>query len=335
MPIANGSQTITLDDILDYRTELEILDFYLGIDSLPIMINSPLRPDKAPSFRIDFDENGVIRFYDFGGRNQHGGLFDLLMELFKLSFQELLYKIHNEMIVGNSLKKINRVNKEAVRQYSPKIEKLDVKVRKLRQYDLDFWAQGGITEEWLKFGDIYPISHMFITKGDREMVIPADRLAYVYVEFKDGLPTYKIYQPLSENYKWINKHDKSVWDLWTKLPENGDILIITKSRKDALTIWANCGIPSTCLQAESMSFKSHVAEQINNRFKRKFILYDNDWDKAENYGRIFGQKVSQQLGFPQIEIPDIYQCTDPFELRSKYGEESFKIIINELINEKK
>lgn len=332
MPISNGATTVTLDDILDYKTEIEILEFYLDINDLPVMINSPLRIDKDPSFKIDYDENGHIRFYDFGGLNQHGGLFDLLMSLYKLPFQGVLSKIYDEMIAGKPLEKIERNRGSTIKEYKPKISKLDVKVRKLRQYDLDFWMQGGITEEWLKFGDIYPISHMFIIKDDREMVIPADRHAYVYVEFKDGLPTYKIYQPFSENYKWINKHDKSVWDLWTKLPERGEILIITKSRKDALTIWANTGIPSTCLQAESLNFKNNVFEQIKARFTKVFILYDNDWDKTENYGRIFGRKVSEQLGIPQIEIPDEFKVTDPFELRSKYGKEIFIETINKLIN---
>jgi len=330
MIISNAKPVVTLDDILDYKTELEILNFYLDIDSLPVIINSPLRPDNNPSFKIDFNENGFIRFYDFGGNNQKGGLFDLLMDLYKLSFQDLLIKIYSEMIIGKELDKIIRNKSNSSKVYQPKISKLNVKVRKLRQYDLDFWVKGGINEEWLKFGDIYPISHMFFTKDDKEMIIPADRYAYVYVEFKDNIPTYKIYQPFSENYKWISKHDKSVWDLWAKLPKNGDILIITKSRKDALTIWANCGIPSTCLQTESLSFKNNVVEDIDRRFKRKFILYDNDWDKPENYGRIFGQKVSQELGFKQIEIPDEFQVTDSFEFVSKYGVEEFKQLINKL-----
>ena len=40
------------------------------------------------------------------------------------------------------------------------------------------------------------------------MVIPCEKYAYAYIEFKDGLPTYKIYQPFSENYKWLNNHDR-------------------------------------------------------------------------------------------------------------------------------
>lgn len=333
MPISNGYPTseMLLDTILDYKTELDILNFYIGVDSLPIMINSPLREDRGPSFKIDYNENGNIRFYDFGGTNQKGGIFDLIMNLYKLSFQECLEKVYNEMILGQELIKIKcntSIKNNSV--HKSEISKINVKVRPLRAHDLEFWGNGGITEEWLSFGDIYPISHMFITKNGKDMVIPCEKYAYAYIEFKDGVPTYKIYQPFSENYKWINKHDKSIWDLWTKLPKNGENIIITKSRKDALTIWANCGIPSTCLQAESLSFKNNVAEDIKSRFKNKFILYDNDWDKSENYGRVFGQKVAQELGIKQIEIPDEYKVTDSFEFVSKYGGDEFKKLINKL-----
>jgi len=334
MSLSNANRIITLDDILNYKTEIEILNFYLEIDNLPVMILSPLRPDRSPSFRIDYDENNHIRFYDFGGKNQCGGLFDLLMELYNLSFDKIIIKIYEEMINGKNLNKIVRNKSSTTKEYKSKISKLDVKVRPLRKYDLEFWGKGNLNAKWLEFGSIYPISHMFITKDGNEMVIPADKYAYVYVEYKDNIPTYKIYQPFSETYKWISKHDKSVWDLWNRLPAFGNILIITKSRKDALTIWANCGIPATCLQAESMHFKDNVVAQIKLRFKRIFLLYDNDWNKSENWGRIFGKKVSEELDIPQIEIPDEYQVTDPFEFVSKFSGEEFKQLINKLIDER-
>ena len=44
------------------------------------------------------------------------------------------------------------------------------------------------------------------------------------------------------------------------------------------------------------------------------------------------REVSEQLGIPQIEIPDEFKVTDPFELRSKYGKEIFIETINKLIN---
>lgn len=337
MPISNGYPTseVLLDTIFDYKTELDILNFYIGVDSLPTQINSPLRIDRGPSFRIDYNDNGNIRFYDFGGTNQKGGLFDLLMDLYKLTFNECLEKVYNEMILGHDLIKIKRntsIKKDSV--YKSEISKINVKVRPLRAHDIEFWGGGGITEEWLSFGDIHPISHMFITKNGKDMVIPCEKYAYAYIEFKDGVPTYKIYQPFSENYKWLNNHDRSVWDLWSKLPETGENIIITSSRKDALTIWANTGIPSTSGQAESVTFKGNVMDQIKSRFKNVFVLYDNDFDKPENYGRIYGKELAIKHNLIQIEIPEFYESKDPFQFRQKHGEEIFKNTFNFLINGK-
>ena len=337
MPISNGYPTseMLLDTIFDYKTELDILNFYIGVDSLPAQILSPLRPDRNPSFNISYNENGNIRFYDFGGTNQKGGIFDLLMDLYKLTFQECLQKVYNEMILGHNLVKIKHntsIKNNSV--HKSEISKINVKVRPLRTHDIEFWGSGGITEEWLSFGDIYPISHMFITKSGKDMVIPCEKYAYAYIEFKDGLPTYKIYQPFSENYKWLNNHDRSVWDLWSKLPETDENIIITSSRKDALTIWANTGIPSTSGQAESVTFKGNVMDQIKSRFKNVFVLYDNDFDKPENYGRIYGKELADKHNLIQIEIPEFYESKDPFQFRQKHGKEIFKNTFNFLINEK-
>lgn len=330
MTLSVGEPTVTLDSILDYKTELEILNYYLDVGSLPITILSPLRDDRSPSFRIDYNENGNIRYYDFGSKDK-GGIFDLIMNIFNLSFSESLQKIYSDMIIGQELNKIERKVSIKSESHSRVINKLKVKVRPFRAHDLEFWGNGGITEEWLKFGDIYAISHLFIVKDDNEMIIPCERYAYAYIEFKDGLPTYKIYQPFSEKYKWTNQHDKSVWDLWTKLPETGDVLVITSSRKDALTIWANTGIPATSLQAESLSFKNNVLDDIKTRFKQVYVLYDNDFNREKNYGRNYGKELCSNYGLTQIEIPDEYKCKDPFELRSKYDKDKFSQIINELI----
>lgn len=329
--ISNGNQTITLDDILDYKTEIEILEFYLDIKDLPITINSPLRKDNNASFRIDYSDNGRISFYDFGGINEHGGLFDLLMRIYQLSFTDILIKIYNEMIIGKSLTKIKRDKINFTNNYKSKIEKLNVKVRKWRDYDLEFWSKYGISQQWLEFGDIYPISHIFITKKDEDMIIPCEKFAYAYVEFKDGKTTYKIYQPYSENYKWINKHDKSVIDLWSKLPSSGQNLIITSSRKDALCIWANLNIPSICLQAESYAAKENVMQQLIDRFENIYVLYDNDFNSEQNWGRIGGQKIAQMFNFKQIEIPDEYQSKDPSDLYKNHGKEKFINTISKLI----
>ena len=128
----------------------------------------------------------------------------------------------------------------------------------------------------------------------------------------------------------MSKHDSSVWDLWSQLPPTGDKLIITSSRKDALSIWANTGIPSTGLQGEGYLPKFHVVEQLKSRFKRVFILYDNDFDKEINFGRLQGASLAELFGLEQIEIPSDLLSKDSSDLYLNHGKQIQKQIITQL-----
>ena len=211
---------------------------------------------------------------------------------------------------------------------------LECKVRPWKSYDFEYWEQYGISEKWLKFGDIYPISHLILTKNGNRFSIPAEKYAYAYVERKDGNISLKIYQPYSTNFKWSNKHDGSVWDLWTKLPEKGEHLIITSSRKDALCIWENTGIPAMSLQAESYLPKQHVVQQLKDRFKYIYVLYDNDFQSDENHGKILGKMMANEFNLIQIEIPIKYRSKDTSDLCKNYGRQFVKDVIFELIKNK-
>jgi hypothetical protein len=124
-----------------------------------------------------------------------------------------------------------------------------------------------------------------------------------------------------------------VWDFWSKLPEKGDNIIVCSSRKDAACIWANTGIPCTSMQAESVKIKESVMSEIKERFTNVFVLYDNDYNKSENWGRILGAKIASEHNIKQIEIPDEYESKDPSDLYKNHGKKALINIINKLVNE--
>lgn len=157
-------------------------------------------------------------------------------------------------------------------------KELNVRTRPFQDHDLEFWASFGITEEWLKFGRVYAISHIFLDSA----FYKADKYAYVYVEFKEGNPTFKVYQPFSKTWKWLSNHGGSVWDLWQQaFSSNSKDIIVTSSRKDALTLWANIGIPSVALQSETTLPKPHVVDLVTQKFENIYCLYDNDYNKEK------------------------------------------------------
>lgn len=329
--IAQGySSEANREWILSQVSEEAILQYYINIDKIPCVTNSPLRVDNKPSFGLYYSTNGIgFKDYTTGDR---GNLMDLLQQLFMLSPMKTLERIIKDLPHITLLDKhiIKRdYTKTSFKHYSNRVKthkQLNVIVRDWQIHDLEYWEKAGITLPWLNFGQVYPISHIFINS----YLIKAEKYAYVYVEYKSDIPTYKIYQPFSTDRKWLNNHGASVWDLWAQLPEQGEELIITSSRKDALCLWENLGIPSVSLQAEGYLPKESIVDILKSRFNHIYVLYDNDFTKTTNYGRELGKKLADLYKLTQIEIPEIYKAKDPSDLFSKLrsSKSFYKILIN-------
>ena len=319
---ANLSE-VSLDDIA-HIDQIELARRYLGISKMPIVISSPFREDKHPSFSIRY-KNGVVQFIDFA-TNDYGNIYTLLCKMWNCSFKEAISKIYYDYACNN-YSKINGFKKPIIDKESIFQSQIDVKVRAFEDYDLEFWGKYGISKEWLVFGDVYAISHIFIKKGDKEYSFLADKYAYVYIERKDNIVSKKIYQPYNDRYKWINKSDASVWDLFAKLPFYGDKLIITSSRKDALNIWSNLAIPATSLQGEGFIPKEKVINELKHRFKKIYVLYDND-----EAGIINSKKICDKYDLENIMIPLEESSKDPSDLYKNTGERNYLSVFKKILN---
>lgn len=326
--ISVGNRSINTEELSKYN-DFSLLEYYFGITEVPSIINSPLRVDNNPSFSLYWSQ-GKIYFYDFGTK-ETGDIYDLIGKKFNLTLQEVLLKIISDNPKSSSISNSNHIfykNKLKL----PSNNSLEVKTRDLQSYDIEYWESYGISKEMLKFSRTYPISHIIITKENgKTYYFPAEKYAYVYIEFKDNILSMKIYQPYSKRFKWTSKHDSSVWDMWEQLPSNGNNLIITSSRKDSMCIWENSGIPSVSLQSESYLPKKNVVQQLKDRFRNVYVLYDNDFTKTPNWGFEYGKKISQEFDIKQLLIPIEYQSKDISDLCKNYGrEEVNKFILKQI-----
>ena len=329
--VSKGTDTISIDDVRRVTTDYEVANKYLGINSVPSNINSILREDKNPSLCI-FPYKDSLFFKDFG-TNQSGNIYQLLSLYWNIPLNQVYRKIYNDFTSVNykSCCCKNRITKTIIKKKS-NID-IKVKIRDWKPWDIEYWSSYGISLKWLEYCDIFPISHIFlIHQNGEQLTISADKYAYVYIERKDNKVSLKIYQPYSTNFKWMSKHDASVWDLWTKIPEKGDKLIITSSRKDALCLWANTGIPSLSLQGEGYVPKEKVINQLKERYNKIYVFYDNDFKNKVNNGRNYGRILAEKFNLQQIEIPTEYKSKDPSDLYKNWGKEVFLNVINQLIN---
>ena len=323
--VSKGQDNININDVREITSDDEVVSKYLGINSVPVIMLSPLRKDKNPSLSIFRLPDGNIGYKDFG-TGEKGIIYDLLSKLWSISIKQVYRRIIDDYSPSNTL--INKTKRQ--RKLRKSCTTLNVKIREWRDWDLEYWNKYGISKEWLEYAEVYPISTLFFNND--KTTIPAEKYAYVYVERKDNKVTLKVYQPYSERFKWISKHDSSVWDLWTKIPITGDKLIITSSRKDALCVWSNSGIPSLSLQGEGYIPKESVINELKSRYKDIYVLYDNDFQSDVNHGRLYGKHLSELYNLKQIEIPDEYKSKDPSDLCMNYGREVVRNVILQLTN---
>lgn len=332
MAFASGEHSITLEDVLSRTTEFDILSYYFGVNELPTVIHSPLREDSNPSFGLYTLDGKRVHFTDFATKDK-GGLFDLLMKYWGESYKDMLKHLWEDLSNFPSASvRLNSIREgKTYQSLSSRSNDLQCKVREWRDYDIEYWKSYGISLEWLKYADVYPISHKIVISDGHRYVFGADKYAYAYVEHKDSKTFIKIYQPLNTRYKWAGNIDRSVWSLWTKVPKRADNLIISSSMKDCLNISCNLHIPAICLQGEGYIPKPHIMQDLKSRYKRIIVFYDNDYNNPDNPGRRDSIALALEYNLARVEIPAEYEAKDPSDLFRKYGKEKYLEIMNDIL----
>lgn len=327
MAVSSGNSTITKEDILSKTAEADILSYYLGITEIPTIINSPLRVDKRPSFGLYSFNGERIYYIDFSTKDK-GNIYNLLSQMWGCSYKEALLKINKDIpkfCNNTNVKSYTPCTVRSIGTHSKDID-LQCKIRVWKDYDIEYWESYGIPLQWLKYAEVYPISHKIIIKNGNKYVFPADKYAYAYVEHKEGKVTLKIYQPFNKDgHKWSNKHDTSVISLWTKVPEYGEKICICSSLKDALCLWANTGIPSLSIQGEGYKMSDTAIYELKRRYKHIFICLDNDAPGLKD-----AEILSRDTGFTNIVLPPFEGGKDISDLMKSKGKDEFIKIVKPL-----
>lgn len=303
MAIRVGNSSVCLDDVLSKVTEADILSHYIGITTIPCVIHSPLRKDKTPSFGFHTSNGKKIHWVDYA-TNERGGTFDLLMKMWNCTYLECLDRVYNDFVAKSVVSiKATSCNVQITHNYSSNVE-LQCKIREWENYDIAYWESYGITLSWLKWAEVYPISHKIVIKNGVRHLFGAAKLAYAFVEHKDNHSTIKIYQPLSKEYKWANGHNGSVISLWSKIPKKGDKVIICSSLKDALCISCQLHIPTLAVQGEGYDMSDSAIENLKSRYNKIYVSFDTDAP-----GKLNTQRLADKTGFIPI-IPDLGDSKD-------------------------
>lgn len=323
-----GKSYITRDKLLSEISDENIFRYYISDLKIGRVMNSPLRKDKVPSFGVFYaSKYNQLFFKDF--KIGSGDCIKFVSILYNISYKQAISQIAKDFGLDEKYELDSTIKKSSVigeyikspeRTYtkSPKI--IEVTYRNWEKYDKNYWNSYGITLPTLQIYNVFPIKFLFINNN----ILPVDKYAYAYKEEKDGAVTYKIYQPYSA-FKWISNHNKTVHQGYTQLPKEGDLMLITKSLKDVMSLCDIAEIPSVGIQNETVLVKTSVVDEYKDRFKKVICLFDND---AAGISLAFRYKHKYDLPF--ITIPYKYGCKDFSDLVKKYGADKSKEILKQL-----
>jgi hypothetical protein len=320
------NEQITVEDILKHVTQEDIYSYYLGQDVSNLGVyHSPLRDDNIPSFALFFhrDQRNVIMFRDFA-TNDTGDFVVMVQKLYGVGYKDALNKVAYDL----GLSKVNIDLQRQPVNYTRIVEKdkveLGIKRREWLLRDREYWSSFGIIKATLERFRVYPISHVFYN----DTAVKAHDYAYAYVEDKDGIITYKIYQPFeTKQRKWINNANYSVHQGYTQLPKRGWLLIITKSLKDVMSINDCLGVAAVGLQSESVMMKASVMDEYKSRFNRVICLFDND-----HAGKKLSETFTETYQVPHFFVPELPNVTDFSDLVKVLGKEDAVQIVKQFIH---
>ena len=184
------------------------------------------------------------------------------------------------------------------------------------------YAVIGYTEILDKF-NVKPISYYWIN----DFLCVAFKYHYSYDFYtENGLFRRKLYAPLEKKKKWIN-NGGAICQGESMLPYEGDLLIITKSLKDVMTLYS-LGITAIAPPSESSFLPLGYYNKQKKRFKKIVLFFDNDQTGIKK-----AKKFSEEYNLPYIYIPEGDE-KDISDYRKLHGEEKTKKLINKLLYEK-
>ena len=318
--------TVSKEDILAKVNTYDIFHHFLegcyGVEPVKpgVHIHVPeiSGEQKTPSFNIYFSRrSGEYRYKDFTGHD--GSAFDLVMNLYNVSFVESLRIINKEMNLGledNAVKyELSKhrfkpeVKIEIERNYNYKLEYFSWTDKKKHA---TWWARFGTPIQTLELYGWKPVNLLkYYSKKGKLITIQDYNYKLIFAWERNGWGKYYMPEILGIQKKRFGyfgeKQEGYVFGI-EQLPEYGDDLYLIGGEKD-VTNSRSHGMFSVCLTSEEshpVNYPSFIDLIKSGRFKNCWILYDLDKTgkkQSEKISKIIPELKPKLL--PIIEGDDI------------------------------
>lgn len=268
---------------------------------------SPFRKERNPSLSFYRSKSGRIRWKDFGTDEPSGGLYDFVGKHLET---DDLDKIKAYIYDGKE-----DCTKKRIKYFPPVRENsLEIKTKSWDKKELEYWKSFGISRKTLKKFNVFPLKHFYVNDILKEK--EKDELLFAEIVGEHV----KIYSPFSKTRKWKSNTTKSDVFGEEQLQYKSDVLIVTKSLKDVMSLY-ELGFEAISPMSETSDIPDRVKREVLSKYKKIYILYDND-----ETGLKRGEFMSLKYSANNLIIPQKTGCKDISDLCNKFKTKIHKII---------
>ncbi len=367
-----NSTKLTKQTILEKISQVTIFSTYLNLSDTIVqhcidtgeLICSPIREDIHPTCGFKYDNKGRLKFKDFSGYFW-GDCFDIVALVMssiynkqynvkdKNDFIKILRHItftFKDIFYGQE-KDINLINSinYAVNNIKTQKPKIELVVRDWNADDKTYWDNIGVSLNFLNINFIYPVEQYYINRNvnpEPKYYYNTNDPCYGYLlgQDRNGIYNIKLYFPKRDkgHTKFITNcnHLEGIYNLDKN---NYDIIVITKSTKDRVSIGA-------ALLKMSLLYRGLINKQIgvinipHETYKLRQNEYDWLYSKLNNNGYIISLMDNDAVGINEsiwlknnfniipFLIPFRYKSKDFSELVQNINFQEIKTLIIKVIN---
>lgn len=317
--------TVTKDLLLRAHSEEQYMSFYLGVPITKRLFKSPLRIDHRETCSFYKNERTGLRYKDFGNGVNYNFI-DVVMYKYNCGFHKALQIIAQDFHIieskSDKLSVIPVYNGEILSTNEPCDIKVEVK--EFTKKELEWWSNFGVSEELLKDGRVYSLKTVFLNGTPAYFSSEKCPMYGYFLGHENDRELWKIYFPTKVKYRFLLNNSKLQGT--HMLPKKGNLLIITKSMKDVLTL-RGLGYTAIAPQSENSYPKKEQIEVLEKRFDKILFWYDCDLAgiKSMNY-------IRKQYKVLCYWIPRSYHCKDISDFYKKFGKEKTELFLDNLHN---
>lgn len=227
--------------------------------------------DNDPSMFVYYDNTkGHYKFKDFSSGHGGNGI-QLVSLLENINYNDAYIKVYNDYLNSPETERYEIIPEE-------RYKVSDYEMRSWTNLDAEFWMTFKINSASLKTYEVYPLKFYQMSKCNIDGTESSFTVhtSHIYGYFNKIGELIKIYQPKNTDKKFIKV--KSYLQGWDQLEYKTDNLILLSSLKDMLSFKSLGFTNFECLSPDSENsiIASHVMKELQTKYKRIFVLFDND-----------------------------------------------------------